>query len=142
MRFGPTASALLACAGCAFAQIYDELPAGYTQTVVQSYDHYLIPQGQYSLPVQLQYAYDVNDVPVPFAQITELAWHRTNYWNNALPAGSITVTVSGRAPSAAASDSPTMPPPAIATSQRATAPAFMPPPSGARSRPDPSASPR
>jgi hypothetical protein len=79
--------------GAASAQTYDELPAGgYTQLVEQYYDYMLVPSTNY-IPLHLQYAYDVNDIPVAAANITELTWRRNNYWGNSLPAGSITWTV-------------------------------------------------
>jgi hypothetical protein len=85
--------ALAVTASGALAQTYDELPAGgYTTTVDQIYDPYLVPATSY-LPLHLQYAYSTNDIPVAGALITELAWHRNNYYSNTLPAGSLTCVV-------------------------------------------------
>jgi hypothetical protein len=86
-----TIASLLAAPGV-LAQTYDELPAGWTNNVDQIYDHYLVPSSSY-VPLHLQYAYDTNDIPVGGAVITELAWHRNNYWGNGLPAGTLTCVV-------------------------------------------------
>ncbi len=76
----------------ASAQTYTELPAGWTNNVDQIYDYHLIPSSSY-VPLHLQYAYDTNDITVGGALVTELAWHRNNYWGNSLPAGSLTCVV-------------------------------------------------
>jgi hypothetical protein len=94
--------ALTAATGVA-QTTYIELPKGYTNNVDQLYDPYLVPSSSY-IPEHLQYAYDTADLGIPVANFVELAWHRNNYWANALPAGSITTTVtmslSPNAPSA------------------------------------------
>ena len=84
------------------AQTYDELPAGYTNSTGPSADPYFVA-GPGILPVHLQYAYDTADLPVTVATITELAWHRNNFWLNTMPAGTITMTiVIGTSPNAPA----------------------------------------
>ena len=96
----PSLSALLITTSIGMAQTYTELPAGFTTLVTEYYDPYLAPASSY-IPVHIQYAYSVNDIPVPVANITELAWHRNNYWGNGMPAGSITTTVTlGMSPNA------------------------------------------
>jgi hypothetical protein len=80
-------------AGAVPAQTYDELPAGgWTQKVDEIYDSYLTTRTSY-LPLHIQYAYDTSDIPVAGAVLTEAAWHRNNYYSNAMPAGSLTTTV-------------------------------------------------
>ncbi len=74
------------------AQTYVELPGGgYTTQVDQIYDSYLCTRTSYQ-PLHIQYAYDTADVPSA-GVIKSLAWHRNNYYSNAMPAGSITTTI-------------------------------------------------
>ncbi|MAE76337.1 MAG: hypothetical protein CMJ85_05665 [Planctomycetes bacterium] len=88
----PTLLALALIAGTTAAQNYEELPKGFTKTVDNAYDYFLLPRLSY-LPVHIQYAYDVNDVSVPAAPMRAVTWRRNNYYSNSVPAGSITVTV-------------------------------------------------
>jgi hypothetical protein len=102
-----TFSAILLCSSLGIAQTYTELPAGYTSSTGQPYDPYLCPASSY-IPVHIQYAYALADIPVPVATITELAWHRNNYWGNSMPAGGITTTVTlGLSPNTALNQSTT-----------------------------------
>ena len=79
--------------GSLSAQVYDELPAGYTKTADKIYDYYLLPRTSYH-PVHIQYCYDMAEIAITGSPIIqELAWRRNNYYGNSVPAGSVTMTV-------------------------------------------------
>ena len=82
----------LAFAGSLTSQSYTELPKGYTTTVDQTYDYYLLCRSSY-WPLHVQYCYDLADIPTGSPLIKELAWRRNNYYSNSVPAGTVTMTV-------------------------------------------------
>ncbi len=87
-----SALATVVAAASMQAQTYIELPGGgFTTQVDQTYDPYLCTRTSYQ-PLHIQYAYDTADVPSA-GVIKSLAWHRNNYYSNAMPAGSITTTI-------------------------------------------------
>jgi len=86
------ACALLVC-GSLSAQTYDDLPAGFTTTADKNYDYFLLPRTSYH-PVHIQYAYDLKEIFNTGSPIIQsLSWRRNNYYGNAVPAGSVTMTV-------------------------------------------------
>lgn len=73
--------------------VYDELPAGFIGTTDKVYDQYLLPRST-NQPVHIQYCYDLAEIANSGSPaILELAWRRNNFYTNAVPAGSVTMTV-------------------------------------------------
>jgi hypothetical protein len=79
--------------GSLSAQTYDDLPAGFTNTADNIYDYFLLPRTSYH-PLHVQYCYDLAEIANTGSPIVQsLSWRRNNYYSNAVPAGSVTMTV-------------------------------------------------